>query len=420
MTAPSFPLPPFNEDPPGLTSANDRVIIRDYLNGKVLPALNQLAARVAALEAAPAPTPLPTPTPTPLPIPPIPPEPTTDAAKILALLGPTKSVTDTAALGPDFARYDQIFLEKLPSTNTWEDNYYDRSVVYYARYARSGDATFLQKGHDIVLKYRKDYLEPNAYKLQPNWSQVRGLELHYLLTGDAASQKAVAGIYAQGLAGFSRPIWGTPPIPDLANPQSSYMENRIQARCLQAALSCYRMGASYTGEYGEFTPATWPTELRNMLNQILSVQKADGSYSWVQICGGQLNYMVGMLNDVLIEYYRDFEADPRIPTAIQSANEYLWTTQWLAADAAFSYCSTLCAPNPFGTNVGGKEAAGDLNGLFIASFGWLYSRTGEQKWRDRGDLILSGLVSARWASNYSGSKNYNQAFSEAYRYFGWR
>jgi len=406
---PTYPIQPLPKLPSAASPTDKNVLAPK--ERELIDAVNDLHTRLAKLEQVPIPVP-----PIPVPIPP----PTDDAGKILNLLEPTKTVAETALIGPDFARYDQIFLEKLPTTNTWEDNYYDRGVVYYARYARSGDATFLQKGHDIVLKYRKEYLEPNDYKSSPHWSQVRGLELHYQLTGDTASQTAVAAIYAQSLASFSRPIWGTPPIPDLANPQSSYMENRIQARCLQAGLSSYRIGASYTGEYGEFTPATWPTELRTMLNQILSVQKADGSFSWVQICGGQLNYMVGMLNDVLIEYYRDFEPDPRIPTAIAAANEYLWTTQWLPADQAFSYCSTLCAPNPFGTNVGGKEAAGDLNGLFIASFGWLYKQTADPKWRTRGDAILAGLVSDRWASNYSGSKNFNQAMSEAYRYFGFR
>jgi hypothetical protein len=201
------------------------------------------------------------------------------------------------------------------------------------------------------------------------------------------------------------------------------MENRIQARVLHAALSSYRMGASFVrpdGYGGVIGPSTWPTRLRDILTKILSTQKPDGSYSWVQICGGQLNYMVGLLNDVLIEYYRDFEADPRIPGAIERANEHLWSTEWLPADQAFKYASVPCSPNPFGKNVGGPTPAGDLNGLLIASFGWLYQRTGDPKWKTRGDDIMAGLVSARWASNYTGSKQFNQAFAESYRYLGWR
>ena len=348
--------------------------------------------------------------------------PSSDAAAIIqVVLGQTRSVEATAALGDVFASYDKLFDRYLPSSNAWSDNYYDRGVVYYAHYARTGDVTFLNKAHDITLAYRQQYVEANNYQVSPHWSLVRGLEIHYRLTGDVQSRQAIAGMYAWALSSFSQELWGDPKIPDLQNPNSAYMENRIQARVLQGALSSWRMNASFTRSDGiSFSASEWPSRLREILNQILSVQKADGSYSWVQICGGQLNYMIGMLNDVLIEYYRDFEPDPRIPEAVEKANEYLWTTQWKAADQAFSYASVDCAPNSFGTNVGGTEAAGDLNGLMIASFGWLYQRTGDAKWRIRGDAIMSGLILQRWAGAYASSKQFNQAFAESYRYLGWR
>ncbi len=357
--------------------------------------------------------------PTSEPAPPPPSPPSSDAAGIiLAVLGQTKTVAATAALGEVFVSYDRLFDQYLPTSNTWTDDYYDRGVVYYARYARTGDVTFLSRAHDIVLAYRQQYLELQNYRVPPHWSLVRGLEIHYRLTGDVQSRRAVAGMYAWGLSPFANTGSG---LADLQNPNSSYMENRIQARVLQGALSAYRMSASFTRSDGiTFSASEWPARLRDILNQILSVQKSDGSYSWAQICGGQLNYMVGMLNDVLIEYYRDFESDPRIPIAVEKANEYLWTTQWLADDQAFKYASVNCQPNSWGTNVGGTEAAGDLNGLMIASYGWLYHRTGDAKWRTRGDAIMSGLVLQRWAGAYASSKQFNQAFSESYRYLGWR
>jgi hypothetical protein len=327
-------------------------------------------------------------------------------------------VEATAALGDMFASYDRLFDRYLPASNTWSDDYYDRGVVYYARFARTGDATFLTKAHEIVLAYRQQYVEVQNYHIPPHWSLVRGLEIHYRLTGDELSRRAIAGIFAWGLSFFAAADRG---LADLQNENSSYMENRIQARVLQGALSAYRLNASFTRADGiTFAVSEWPARLRDMLNQILSVQKADGSYSWAQICGGQLNYMVGMLNDVLIEYYRDFEPDPRIPTAVEKANEYLWSTQWVTAEQGFKYSSVNCAPNPWGTNVGGVDAAGDLNGLMIASFGWLYQRTGDSKWLTRGDAIMSGLILQRWAGSYASSKQFNQAFSESYRYLGWR
>ena len=344
---------------------------------------------------------------------------------IVSLIGQTKTVTETAVMGYAFVEYDRLFDKYFPIINDPSNpnrlsNYYDRSKAYYARYVRTGDAKFLRLGDELALAYRQSYLEPNNYGVQPHWSQVLGLEIHYRLTGDTLSRRAVAGLYAYSLNSFAVPRSGSP-LAAIENTQVPYMENRIQARVLQGALSAYRMGASFRRHDGPaFLASEWPTRLRDMLNKILSTQNANGSFSWIQICGGQLNYMVGMLNDVLIEYYRDFEPDPRIPGAIERANEYLWTTQWIQTSKAFKYASVPCSPNPFGTNVGGPTPAGDLNGLFIASYGWLYNRTGDPKWKTRGDEIMAGLVLPVWAGSYGSSKQFTQAFAESYRYLGWR
>jgi len=341
-----------------------------------------------------------------------------------ALAGPTLTVSATRRLGGAFAKYETDFKQLADRhwkarADAWEDNYYDRSRIYYVAWMRTGDLEYWRRGTMMALTYRREYLERNTYKSSPHWSQLGGLELHYLLTGDTLSRRAVAGVFAWGLSDFPTAKWG--PLADIENPQSEYMENRIQARVLQGALAAYRLNASFTRSDGPAFPASqWPTKLRDMLTRILSVQKPDGSYPWVQICGGQLNYMVGMLNDVLIDYYNDFEADPRIPAAVERANEYLWTRQWLPAEQAFKYASVNCAPNKFGTNVGGIEPAGDLNGLMVSSFGWLYQQTGDPKWRTRGDAILAGLVAPRWASNYTGSKQFNQAYTSSFRYLAYR
>ena len=341
-----------------------------------------------------------------------------------ALAGPTLTASAARRLGGTFAGYDAEF-RKFADRHwksggaKWEENYYDRSLIYYVAWMRTGDPEYWRRATQMALNYRRDYLEPNSYKTSPHWAQIGGLELHYLLTGDTLSRRAVAGAYAWGLSSFPTKLWG--PKSDLENSQQEYMENRIQARVLQAALSAYRLNASFTRTDGGAFPASqWPAKLRDILKQVLSVQRPDGSYPWVQVCGGQLNYMVGMLNDVLVDYYRDFEPDPRILAAVERSNEYLWTTQWLPAEKAFKYASVHCAPNKFGTNVGGPEPAGDLNGLMVSSFGWLYQQTGDPKWRSRGDAIFAGIFAPRWASNYTGSKQFNQAYSSSFRYLAYR
>ncbi len=339
------------------------------------------------------------------------------------LMGPTVPQSVTHTLGREFGKYEVEFKRLADrhwrmAGDKWDDNYYDRALIFYTAWMRSGDPEFWHRATRIALNYRRRYLEKNSYKSTPHWAQLGGLELHYLLTGDTLSRRAVAGVFAWGLSSFAKARPGTNPALD--NKQSEYMENRIQARVMQGALASYRMQASYRSDGRSFPASEWPATLRNILNKTLASQEANGSYSWAQICGGQLNYMVGLLNDVLIEYYRDFEADPRIPGAIERANEYLWTTQWLPNDKAFKYASVRCTPNKFGTNVGGMTAAGDLNGLMVTSFGWLYQQTGDVKWRQRGDAIFAGMFAPRWLANYNGSKQFNQAYTSSYRYLGYR
>lgn len=415
----TFPVTPLGKLP-SAASSTDKKILGPKIT-ELIDAVNGLHLRLDALEnPAPAPIPVPIPTPEPIPEPTPPPAPTDPQSIVLSLLGPTKSVADTAALG--FASYDAKFDELMAiidvgPAETWGDNYYDRGKLYYARYARTGDPKWLDRANAITLMYRDEYLVPNVFKAAPHWVFVKGLETHYRLTGDPVSQQAAAGMFAQTLVSHTLP--GADGKAELERLDMMHMENRIQARCLHAALSAYRVGATFVrpdGYGGEYSPATWPTRLRDMLNRVLGTQSADGSWQWDYLCGGQLNFMIGILNDVLVEYYRDFEADPRIPVAVAKANDYLWSTQWQAADQAFQYMNVACAPNPQGQNIGGTGVAGDLNGLFIASFGWLRAQTGDAKWQTRGDEILAGLV--RWA--FSGSKQFNQAYAESYRYFGWR
>ncbi|MBK6843392.1 MAG: hypothetical protein IPG88_14005 [Gemmatimonadetes bacterium] len=84
------------------------------------------------------------------------------------------------------------------------------------------------------------------------------------------------------------------------------MESRIQARSLQAMLLAWEMQAPGGGYY---TPATWATHLPLMLTQIFKAQKPTGAFLWNGYCGTSINYMNGLLNDVMIRYYQRFQAD---------------------------------------------------------------------------------------------------------------
>ena len=158
-------------------------------------------------------------------------------------------------------------------------------------------------------------------------------------------------------------------------------------------------------------PATTRRQLlHKSLSQILSTQSPDGAYQfhgvgWVHISP----YMTGIVNESLIDYYENFEADPRIFTAVKKANDYLWSNNWNPSAQAFEYVGGN-APT------GGPTPAPDLNNLISPSFGWLYSVTGDATYKVRGDQIFAAGVNQ---TLLSGSKQFNQEYTTSYEFLGY-
>jgi Ca2+-binding RTX toxin-like protein len=183
----------------------------------------------------------------------------------------------------------------------------------------------------------------------------------------------------------------------------AYMEGRIQARVLEAFLTAEKIGApSAAGN-------DWSQLLHTSLSQILSTQSPDGAYNFKARGGYNSPYMTGMVNEAMIDYYENFEADPRIITAVKKANDYLWVNNWNASAQAFEYAGGN-APT------GGTNPAPDVNNLISPSFGWLYSVTGDATYKQRGDQIFAGGVNKAWLD---GSKQFNQEYTTSYEYLGY-
>jgi hypothetical protein len=325
----------------------------------------------------------------------------TDPAYLIStdIVGPTLTASATARLSPVFQRYESDFRRYADSHwnrtgAAWADDYYDRVQIYYAWWVRTGEVEFWKRATAMALSYRRDFLERNAYGASPHWSQLEGLEKHYLLTGDEATRVAVGRVAEQFLK--LQPELGI---------TSSWWENRIQARLLQAYFLAWRLQAVGT------TPQNWAALLDESLTKVLSTQTADGSYRFAALCGGSLNYMTGLLNDQLIKHYTYYKADPRIPGAVQGAVDFLWTTQWVPTAQAFKYNSVACA------GVGDETPSPDLNNLMVTGFGWLYTRTGNTVYRDRGDQIFAGGVAGAYLA---GTKQFNEEYTASYRYPAYR
>jgi hypothetical protein len=314
------------------------------------------------------------------------------------LVGATISSQATAALGGSFSRYESDFAKFADQHWTsyaadWAaTNYYDRVLIYYAWWVRTGDPKYFDRADQIALDYRKKYLELNGYSASPHWAQLEGLQLHYLLTGDPKSKAAVA-VTAQHLSGgFDNAI---------GNVNDAYTENRIQARVIQSYFLAWRLGD---------TSMPWATKLDAALTKILNTQGADGSYRFQNTCYHSLNYMAGQLNDQLIKHYTYYKADPRIPGAVQRSVDFLWT-QWLPASQGLQYDSGICPGK------GDLSPAPDLNNLMTSGFAWTYARTGNRVYQQRADSLFRGGV----ANSYlQGTKQFNESYTSSFHYLAWR
>ncbi|HEY0972671.1 MAG TPA: hypothetical protein VGE02_17005 [Gemmatimonadales bacterium] len=317
------------------------------------------------------------------------------------LVGPTITVEQSRALGSPFTRYENEFgpFADQHWANRgayWGENYYDRVLIYYAFWVRSGNVEYWRRATELALAYRRDYLEKNSYGSSPHWAQLEGLEKHYLLTGDEKSRYAIAQV-----AGSAFNYW----ITRLGRTGLSNFESRIQARVLQAHLLAWRLDARGTRD------KVWNDILPSLLDQVLSTQRSDGSYRFVATCYESLNYMSGMLNDVLISYHRYYRADQRIPPAVQRSVDWLWSTQWLPGSRAFKYISAPCE------GVGQGGAAPDLNLMFVTGPAWLYQQTGDARYRDMADQIFSGGVGR---GNLHASKQFNENYYASFKYLAYR
>jgi hypothetical protein len=322
------------------------------------------------------------------------------------LAGPAITASRNAFMGPAFARYEQNFTKfiehhwKLDGELWSGANYYDRALIYFSSWLRTAKPEYFRRGMRIAMNYRTKYLEANQYATSPHWSQVEGLEQHYLLTGDENSRFAVARV-AEQMIGY--------PLADTS--RTPWMESRIQARVLQALFTAWRLDARGPKELD------LQKRLDNSLVRVLRTQRPDGGIGWPVTCGATLNYMHGLLNDVLIRIHTHYRADTAIFGFVRRNADYLWGTQWVPPAQAFKYMSARCQKNAQGEAVGGPAPAPDLNMLFVTTFGWLYQQTGDVRYRQAGDQIFAGGVKGAYLQ---GSKQFNEHYTSSLRYVAMR
>ena len=135
--------------------------------------------------------------------------------------------------------------------------------------------------------------------------------------------------------------------------------------------------------------------------------------------GGKVNtvhpFMVGIAMQTLITYYEWQAAhgvmDNRIPVAVKSALDALWTV-WNPKSLSFQYNNTIL-PRDDGKNWS------TLNNLVAPAYAWYWSKTGDANALSRGDTAFQATLSSPGDYNWSG-KMYSQMYQWSFDFVRWR
>ena len=227
------------------------------------------------------------------------------------------------------------------------------------------------------------------------------MALHALVNNDATSRRWV-GRAADGIATtayYTKRVFGDTMHIDY--------ENRIGQRAILAALLAHELQSP-----GKNFPASrWPGVLDTLLTLTTRAQRPNGSWGFrcsTGACGLTFPYMDALLSDALIRYERLYRADARILPIIRRTIDYHLANA-VRADSSWHYNLT---PLPGGT-IGGRSASADLNGLHPSTYAWLTEQTGDSSYLARvAPLFAKGVK----ACQCSGSKQFNQAYWNSYRY----
>ena len=335
------------------------------------------------------------------------------------LLGPLLPVTAAEGLGPTARTYEQQFRKWAEYHWTVEGarwdvaNYYDRAAIYYVWWARTGNATYYDRANRLAVNYRDNYLVANGYNNSSFWSMLTGVALHYLVTGDAASRRAV-GYAAEAMSNdlYFRII----------GKHTDGIENRTRARVLMASVLAHVVDAPQGGPMSLQVlvfggrAMTWKVRAKAALDRILAAQGADGSWKDESNCYYAQPFMDALLMDAMTVYHRVVEADPRIVTAVKKTADYMWSKNWLGPSKGFIYIEGTCVFKPTG-EVSNPGPTPPLTLMFPAFYAWLSKVTGDPKYMGWADIMFADGVPT---ATYEYGKQFNQAFESSFRYVGFK
>lgn len=329
----------------------------------------------------------PTPTPTPVPVDPTPvptPQPT-PPSDFTPVPIPSLAKWESQMLSygaqhcANYTSGSMTFDQKLAST------YYDAEWVFYQIADYTRDSSWNTCAARAEGVYRDQYVVPNNGAVPGYWNFSHGLMQDYLRTGDAASKSAAVSL--------SKNAAYSPDATPLAWTVSADYSREV-AYAIMGYLNAETLGEAHRARLDAF------------------VDQAFGHFDQWFVSNSApyvRPFMVALTAHALISLDEQ-RGDARVLPAITQAMDWIWDHTWLPSSGAFMYTDR-------NVDSGGMEPAPDLNMLIAPAFAWLYHKTGETRFRDRGDQIFAGGVAGAYLSN---GKQFNQNYRWSFDYVKWR
>ena len=280
----------------------------------------------------------------------------------------------------------QTFDDRLIST------YYDGERVFYQMCDYLSNPLWCTCAQESEKVYRDGYVIPNNGALPGYWIMADGLAEDYTRNADAQSKSAYQMLMANG-SFVNSSGWN-----DANQPDWSYM--RETAYALRLHIMAPRFGLTRN-------PARITQLTQFLIGQLYQMY---GS----KTAPYRKPFMTGLAAEALIDYYEKINADGVVVVALMDSADYMWANLWVASAGAFRYTDD---PIPEAQGGQGTSPSPDLNLLIAPMYEWLFKKTGQQKYRDEGDLIFAGGVANAYLG---GGKQFDQNYRWSFKYVEWR
>ena len=292
-----------------------------------------------------------------------------------------------------FGRIHCDTMSKLRTSGSAEQRldstYYDAERVYLQIEKYTSDASWRECAALARTFYRDELVLPKNGAVTGYWAFTKGLLLDYQLTGDQRSRQAIIDISINGAyAADSTSLWKT--------------ASAVSARDVGYAIMSY-VNAEKVGAH--------PRRRKELLiDQALDHirQWANGSVLFSFAERQSSDYLKPFFAAITIQALieaNELKPDPRILPAIATILDPLWQRAWLPNAQAFYYESTKPT-----------KGAPDLNLMIAPAYAWMYAKTGERKYLERGNQIFSSGVKHAYLL---GIKQFNQNYSWSFDYIKW-